>query len=102
MPIDLDPATVPPEFLKEGHDWLAVFNPDVRRVMDINLSCKFTHDKSVNVAYILRILLRRLHFRVVCCVRFSPDRTRLAVGLDNMVCLYDVTTRRQDMCALSL
>lgn len=49
MPVDLDPATVPPEFLKEGHDWFAVFNPDVHRVMDINLSCKFTHDKSVNL-----------------------------------------------------
>ncbi|KAI0266558.1 WD40 repeat-like protein [Gloeopeniophorella convolvens] len=75
----LDPAVVSPEFLKEGADWFAVFNPAVQRVMDINLASAFAHNKAV------------------CSVRFSPDGKRLAVGLDNGVCLYDVTTGQQTL-----
>ena len=43
----LDPLSVPPEFVKEGTDWFAVFNPTVQRVMDVDLAHKFTHDKCV-------------------------------------------------------
>jgi len=95
----LDPATVPTTI----HDWFAVFNPHVPRVVDVDLdlSSNFTHDRSVYL-FIDTIILRRLPLTVVCNVRFSPDDTRLAVALDDMVCLYDVTTRRQDMCVLSI
>lgn len=44
---DLDPTSVPPEYTKEGADWLAVFNPHVPRVMDVKLEAKFTHDRCV-------------------------------------------------------
>ncbi len=70
--------------------------------MDVDLSSNLTHDRSVYL-FIDTIIPRRLPFTVVCNVRgFSPDGTRLAVALDDMVCLYDVTTRRQDMCVLSI
>jgi hypothetical protein len=50
--IILDPLSVPPEFVKEGTDWLAVFNPTVPRVMDVDLAHKFVHDKYVFIHYI--------------------------------------------------
>ncbi|KAI0066998.1 WD40 repeat-like protein [Artomyces pyxidatus] len=71
---DLDPTNVPPEFLKEGADWLAVFSPKVPRVMDVSLAAKYPHQT------------------VVCSVRFSPDATRVAVGLDDSVQVHDIAT----------
>ncbi|TFY81284.1 hypothetical protein EWM64_g2728 [Hericium alpestre] len=73
----LDPSTVSPEFVKEGADWLAVFNPNVPRVMDVKLLSKFVHDK------------------VVCSAKLSPDGRTLAVGLDGGVRLYDVATEQR-------
>lgn len=37
FPDDLDPHNVPPEWKKEGVDWFAVFNPKVKRVLDVSL-----------------------------------------------------------------
>ncbi|KAI0316319.1 WD40 repeat-like protein [Amylostereum chailletii] len=68
----LDPSAVPIEYLKEGPDWLAVFNPRVQRVMDVKLLARFPHDK------------------VVCSVRLSPDASRVAVGYDGGVNVYDL------------
>jgi hypothetical protein len=45
IPDDLDPSTVGFEFIKEGSDWLAIFNPKVPRQMDVKLTNRFTHDK---------------------------------------------------------
>ncbi|KAA1472404.1 WD40 repeat-like protein [Dentipellis sp. KUC8613] len=78
----LDPSTVSPEFVKEGADWLAVFNPRVPRVMDVKLKCKFVLNK------------------VICGVRFSPDGKLLAVGLDGAVHLYDVVAEEKIALAL--
>jgi glucose repression regulatory protein TUP1 len=41
----LDPGTVGFEFIKEGSDWLAIFNPNVPRQMDVKLSNRFVHEK---------------------------------------------------------
>jgi general transcriptional corepressor TUP1 len=41
----LDPLSVPPEFVQEGADWLVVFNPNVKRVMDVKLAHTFVHDR---------------------------------------------------------
>jgi hypothetical protein len=72
---------------------------------DITLSSKITLDKSVQYHHTSHpsILLLRFPFRVVCGLCFPLPQTArvLPWGLDNLVCLYDVTTRRQDMCALS-
>ncbi|THH14583.1 hypothetical protein EW146_g5767 [Bondarzewia mesenterica] len=69
---ELDPSSIPAEFLKEGSDWIAAFNPRVQRVMDVKLESKFQHEK------------------VVCSVKFSTDGRHLAVGLDDCVNLYDI------------
>ncbi|KZV62743.1 WD40 repeat-like protein [Peniophora sp. CONT] len=66
------PATVPPEFVKGGGDWLCMFNPSVRRVMDIKQQAVIAHD------------------RQVYSVSFSLDYSRVAVGVDSGVYLYDV------------
>lgn len=47
FPDDLDPNTVPPEFKKEGSDWFAVFNPKVKRVLDVNLTHTLLHERYV-------------------------------------------------------
>lgn len=48
---ELDPLSVPLEFVKEGSDWLAVFNPRVPRAMDVKLVNRFVHEKCVDVSY---------------------------------------------------
>ncbi|KAH7886979.1 WD40-repeat-containing domain protein [Phlebopus sp. FC_14] len=70
MSHDLDPLTAPAYSVKEGNGWLAVFNPDVARQMDVQLLQRYGHNG------------------VICSVRFSSDGTLLAVGTDNAVVLY--------------
>ncbi|KAG6328966.1 hypothetical protein ID866_10123 [Astraeus odoratus] len=71
---DPDPHSVPPEFKKEGADWVAVFNPKVRRVLDVSLMHTLMHES------------------VVCCVRFSADGKYLATGCNRTAQIYDTTT----------
>jgi len=40
---DLDQYNLPQEFRMEGSDWLATFNPKVKRVLDISLVHTLTH-----------------------------------------------------------
>ncbi|KIJ12191.1 hypothetical protein PAXINDRAFT_157005 [Paxillus involutus ATCC 200175] len=74
FPDDLDPQHVPPEFKKEGSDWFAVFNPKVKRVLDVNLVHTLMHES------------------VVCCVRFSADGKFLATGCNRTAQIYDTKT----------
>ncbi|KAH0826663.1 WD40-repeat-containing domain protein [Lanmaoa asiatica] len=68
----LDPLTAPSYSVKEGNGWLAVFNPNARRQLDVQLRSAYTHDG------------------VVCCVKFSSDGSLLAVGTDNAIVLYNI------------
>jgi hypothetical protein len=45
---DLDPNVVGFEFIKEGSDWLAIFNPKVPRQMDVRLTNRLIHEKCVS------------------------------------------------------
>ncbi|KAH9024307.1 hypothetical protein EDB85DRAFT_276626 [Lactarius pseudohatsudake] len=42
---ELDPLSVPPELKKEGRDWFAVFNPKIKRALDINLVYTLHHKR---------------------------------------------------------
>ena len=42
-PDDLSLHNVPPEYRKEGLDWHVVFNPKVKKVLDVNLMHNFAH-----------------------------------------------------------
>ncbi|KAI0322872.1 WD40-repeat-containing domain protein [Amylostereum chailletii] len=71
---DLDPHTAPPEYKTEGNDWFAVFNPKVKRVLNVQLVHTLTHES------------------VVCCVRFSADGKYLATGCNRTAQIYDTAT----------
>ncbi|KAG1766680.1 WD40-repeat-containing domain protein [Suillus occidentalis] len=73
MAEELDLTTVPVDFIKEGSDWLAIFNPRVPRQMDVQLAARYVHDG------------------VVCSVKFSLDGTLLAVGMEGVVVLYNLS-----------
>lgn len=59
---------------KEGADWYSVFNPEVQRVLDVDLVHHLDHDS------------------VVCCVRFSRDGKYLATGCNRSAQIFDVST----------
>jgi glucose repression regulatory protein TUP1 len=45
FPDDLDIHSVPPELKKEGSDWFAIFNPKVKRVLDVSLVHTLMHER---------------------------------------------------------
>jgi glucose repression regulatory protein TUP1 len=65
---------LPPTQKREGADWFAVFNPEVPRVLDVELVHHLVHDS------------------VVCCVRFSRDGKYLATGCNRSAQIFDVST----------
>ncbi|KAL5523391.1 TUP1 [Sanghuangporus sanghuang] len=79
---DINPETLPPDLKKEGPDWFAVFNPKVKRVLDVNLTNTLNHES------------------VVCCVRFSADGKYLATGCNRTAQIYDTKTG-QKICVLN-
>lgn len=79
---ELDPEEVPKELKKEGSDWWAIFNPKVKRQLDVSLVHTLMHES------------------VVCCVRFSPDGKYLATGCNKSAQIYDTKTGAKT-CVLS-
>lgn len=79
---ELDPEEVPKDLKKEGSDWWAIFNPKVKRMLDVNLVHTLMHES------------------VVCCVRFSPDGKYLATGCNKSAQIYDTKTGAKT-CVLS-
>ncbi|KAL6719582.1 general transcription repressor [Lecanora helva] len=77
MLADLDPDQMRPDQKREGSDWYAVFNPNVRRVLDVDLHFTLMHES------------------VVCCVRFSRDGRYVATGCNRSAQIFDVHTGNQ-------
>lgn len=69
-----NPDDLPASQKREGADWYAIFNPEVQRVLDVDLVHHLVHDS------------------VVCCVRFSRDGKYLATGCNRSAQIFDVTT----------
>lgn len=74
---DLDPDQLRPDQKREGLDWFAVFNPRIRRVLDVDLVHNLPHES------------------VVCCVRFSLDGRYVATGCNRSAQIFEVTTGNQ-------
>ncbi|MBW0536140.1 hypothetical protein O181_075855, partial [Austropuccinia psidii MF-1] len=79
--LDLDPDSLPNHMKKEGADWMTMFNPKVKKVLDVGLVHTLVHDS------------------VVCCVKFSPDGSILATGCNRYTSLYNTRTG-QKICQL--
>ena len=69
---DLDLDDVSPEYKKEGDDWFVVYNPTVRRELDVELVQSLSHTS------------------VVCCVRFSLDGRLVATGCNRSAQIFNV------------
>ncbi|KAJ7659332.1 chromatin associated protein [Mycena polygramma] len=81
----LDPASVSsihPEWKKEGSDWFVVYNPKVKRTLDVGLVHTFIHET------------------VVCCIQFSGDGKYLATGCNRTAQIYEVQSGRK-VCVLA-
>ncbi|KAF8351953.1 WD40-repeat-containing domain protein [Amanita rubescens] len=74
FPENLDIHMTPPEYKREGSDWYAIFNPEVKRVLDVQLVYNLMHDS------------------IVCCVSFSSDGKYLATGCNRTAQIYDTKT----------
>ena len=71
---DLDADLLRNDQKRSGHEWYAVFNPRLRRAVDIDLLHTFMHES------------------VVCCVRFSLDGKYIATGCNRSAQIFDVQT----------
>ena len=94
MSYSLDPLTAPSYSVKEGNGWLAVFNSDVPRQMDVQLRSVYTHSGWVSLCTTRKYISFGAHhnlvlLRAVCCVKFSSDGSLLAVGTENAIILYN-------------
>ncbi|KAG6327677.1 hypothetical protein ID866_11412 [Astraeus odoratus] len=89
---DLDPFIVPPEFKKEGPDWFAIFNPKVKRVLDVSLMHTLKHERPGRIFHNEEKNRLTWIYSVVCCVRFSADGKYLATGCNRTAQIYDTKT----------
>ncbi|RBA09934.1 glucose repression regulatory protein TUP1 [Fusarium proliferatum] len=78
---DLEVDSVAPHNKKTGQDWYAIFNPQVQRVLDVDLVHSLNHES------------------VVCCVRFSHDGKYVATGCNRSAQIFDVQTGEK-VCVL--
>lgn len=78
---ELDLERLPGHQKKVENDWFAIFNPEVPRVLDVDLVHTLQHES------------------VVCCVRFSHDGKYVATGCNRSAQIFDVVTG-QKICIL--
>ena len=48
--LDLDPDTLPSSMKKEGPDWMTMFNPKVKKVLDVGLVHTLVHDRHASLS----------------------------------------------------
>jgi glucose repression regulatory protein TUP1 len=54
---ELDPLSVPPELKKEGSDWFAIFNPKIKRVLDVNLVHTLHHERYEGPGFLVLLVV---------------------------------------------
>ncbi|TAQ89785.1 hypothetical protein B7494_g1860 [Chlorociboria aeruginascens] len=78
---ELDLERLPAHQKRVEADWFAIFNPQVPRVLDVDLVHTLQHES------------------VVCCVRFSHDGKYVATGCNRSAQIFDVVSG-QKVCVL--
>ncbi|KAL8303596.1 hypothetical protein RB597_004960 [Gaeumannomyces tritici] len=78
---DLDVERLPAHSKKSRDDWFVIFNPNVPRILDVDLLHTLQHES------------------VVCCVRFSADGKYVATGCNRSAQIFDVATGEK-ICVL--
>ncbi|CCU76672.1 putative transcriptional repressor rco-1 [Blumeria hordei DH14] len=78
---DLELERLPAHQKKVEQDWFAIFNPEVPRILDVDLVHTLQHES------------------VVCCVRFSHDGKYVATGCNRSAQIYDIISG-QKICVL--
>lgn len=89
-----DAEDVNPEFMLQGPDWYALFNPNLGRSLDVSLVHTLPHDRCVSSissrARANEVRLFTAQSSVVRCVRFSVEGRFLAIGhCDGSAQIYD-------------
>ncbi|PFH48950.1 hypothetical protein AMATHDRAFT_41868 [Amanita thiersii Skay4041] len=74
FPADVDVQSFPAQYKDEGEDWLALYNPNIQRRLDVRLEFQY-----------------QLH-SVVCCAAISPSAVFIAVGGRGSTEMYAVNT----------
>jgi general transcriptional corepressor TUP1 len=105
FPEEFNVHNIPPEFKKEGNDWFAIFNPKVKRVLDVTLAHTLMHERCVRVLSRewpgMIKLFSSVSDSVVCCVRFSADGKYLATGCNRTTQIYDTKTGQKTWLSIS-
>ncbi|PQE13908.1 transcriptional repressor rco-1 protein [Rutstroemia sp. NJR-2017a BBW] len=78
---ELDLDRLPAQYKKIEADWFAIFNPDVPKILDVDLVHTLVHES------------------VVCCVRFSHDGKYVATGCNRSAQIFDVISGNK-VCVL--
>lgn len=97
FPDDYDVYDLPPEYKKEGQDWFAMYNPKVKRTLEVDLMHTLMHERFVlssspcRVACLGELMDCSIVLSVVCDSAQMASTWRLgAIGRRKS------TTRRQE------
>ncbi|CED82302.1 WD40 repeat-containing protein [Phaffia rhodozyma] len=71
---DIDPDVTSRDLKKEGSDWVVIWSPKAKKVLDVNLVHNLVHES------------------IVCCVKFSNDGKWLGTGCNRTVQIFDTKT----------
>ena len=84
---------IPTEFTKKGNDWIAIFNPKVKRVLDVTLVHTLMHDRFVYTCYLVNGRLT-VPFLIVSCA-VSGSRRMGNIWLLVVTARHKYMTRRR-------
>ena len=77
FPEEFNVHNILPEFKKEGNDWFAIFNPKVKRVLDVTLVHTLMHERFVYASFISRRQLTVFFLKknpIVSCAALGSRR----------------------------